>query len=94
VLALAGATAKLALLRGLHRLIVIRLSDGKKLSFPLPASVLAPRPMSGQVPLEVAELHPERIRSSCSLRPAATLASSSSGASMRRRASMTLSRAS
>src|SRR3989442_1664373 len=52
------------------------------------------RAVGGQVTLEVAELHPDRVRSSCSLRPAATLASSSSGESIRRRASMTFSRAS
>src|SRR5919108_5117940 len=47
-----------------------------------------------QVPLEVAELHPASTSSSCSLRPAATLRSSSSGVSIKRRASITFSRAS
>jgi hypothetical protein len=40
-LALSGATTQLALLRGLHRLVVIKLSTSVKLSFPLPAAALA-----------------------------------------------------
>ena len=35
VLPLAGVTSKLALLRGPHRLILVRLGDGKRISFPL-----------------------------------------------------------
>lgn len=50
--------------------------------------------MSSKVSLEVAELHPDSIRSSCSLSPAATSASSSSGESISRSASITFSRAS
>ena len=34
-LPLAGVTSKLALLRGPHRLVLVRLSDGKRISFPL-----------------------------------------------------------
>src|SRR5205807_7826910 len=53
-----------------------------------------PHAVCAQVALEVTEPHPDRMRSSRSIRPAATLASSSSGESMRRKASMTFSRAS
>src|SRR5207253_968616 len=53
-----------------------------------------PRPLCPQVALQVAELQPARVKSSGSLRPAATLGSPSSAVSIRRSASITFSRAS
>lgn len=40
-LRLVGVSSRLALLRGPHRLVLVRLSDGKRISFPLGASAAA-----------------------------------------------------